>query len=485
MAHFDVLTEPWIPVIDLDGNRKELGILETLKQASELKEISDTIITNEYGVFRFLCAFLMDAYQPNDWRDLADLYDNKSFDIQIIQNYINECKKEGVSFDLFDKENPFLQTKYNNVYDKKLSSIAALNIALPSGNNHIHFNHDREEKQSMSFAEAARSLCALNLFCTAAAQGYPSTINGAPPIYFILDDKNLFGSLVYSMVAVGENKNTPYNKPPVLWRNKEEIIPKTQKAATSVLEGMIYPCRRVILQPEADGTVKNIYLCQGKNFTAYDSWRDPHVSYLKTEKGRISLKPNIEKEPWRNITTIITEEETAPIFMKKIIREKLMDIPAVKAYSVVTDQASYLDMQKNQMCMPLVIAKNETKRDRIQEIIQEVEYMSYELGKCLNNCYKKSGTHENVHSIQAGFLQQCKDYVLQDVLEKMASIPEQEASKYKENCLKELRQKCIRCFDQSTETFLFTGMELVGKQKIRTILLRKLYAKKKEKKDGA
>ena len=204
MSHYNVLEEPWIPVIDLDGKRKMLGIMDTLAQAHQIKEISDTIPSYEYGVFRFLCAFLMDVYRPEEWGSIQDLYDRKSFDMGTIQDYIECCKKEGVSFDLFDKKRPFLQTAYNEEYDKNLVSVAALNIAMPSGNNHIHFEHRKEQEQSMTYEEAARGLCALNLFCTAGAQGYPSTINGAPPIYFVYEGANLFESLVYSMVAVEE-----------------------------------------------------------------------------------------------------------------------------------------------------------------------------------------------------------------------------------------------------------------------------------------
>lgn len=486
MIHFNVLTEPWIPVVDFDGNQKELGILDTLKQAHEIKEISDTVITNEYGIFRFLCTFLMDAYQPKDSDDLMNLYDAGSFDMQKIQNYIEQCKKEGVSFDLFDRESPFLQAKYKEEFDKKLTSVASLNIAVPSGNNHIHFDHRLENQQSMTYAEAARSLCAVNLFCTAAAQGYPSTINGAPPIYFILEDKNLFGSLAGSMVSKRETENFSYNDPPVFWRSKQEVIPKTQEASTSVLYGMSYPCRRVLLNAEKDGTVKSVYYCQGKNFIAYDSWNDPHVSYSRSEKGRSTLKSSMVKEPWRNITTIITSESTAPIFVQRAIREKLFSQVVVKAYCVATEKASYFDMHKSTLKMPCSIAENETKRNRIQEIIEEVEYMAGELGKRLEQCYglkgKKGSIHRDIQGVKTEFMHQCKNYVLQDVIATMDKALDHEAAICKEKHLKELKKKCIQSYDNATEKFLITGRQLMDNQKIRTSFIYSLYADRKEEK---
>jgi CRISPR system Cascade subunit CasA len=480
LAYFSVLEEPWIPVIDLNGKRKELGILDTLAQAHQIKEVADTIPSYEYGVFRFLCTFLMDVYRPKDWETLQDLYELKSFDMEEIQNYIEQCKKEGVSFDLFDKKRPFLQTAYNEEYDKNLGSVAALNISMPSGNNHIHFEHRKEQEQSMTYAEAARGLCALNLFCAAAAQGYPSTINGAPPIYFVYDGSNLFESLIYSMIAVKEGGETSYDSPPVFWRNQSEVIPKQTEASTSILYGMLYPCRRVLLYPEEDGTVKKMYLCQGKNYVAYDSWRDPHVSYLFSDKGRNSLKPTIEKEPWRNIVTILSdshENRTAPIFVHRILRKELVDEVSVIAYSIVTNKASYLDMQKSHLKMPRSIAVNETKRDRVQDIIQAVEEMSDALGKSINGCFlvtqqKKSNKliHRSVSEIQSKFLQRCRDYILQDVFHELATIPEKEATAYTDKYLEKLGKYCRLSFQRAANELFSSIRELKEQQKMRSWL---------------
>ncbi len=490
MSHYNVLEEPWIPVIDLDGKRKMLGIMDTLAQAHQIKEISDTIPSYEYGVFRFLCAFLMDVYRPEEWGSIQDLYDRKSFDMGTIQDYIECCKKEGVSFDLFDKKRPFLQTAYNEEYDKNLVSVAALNIAMPSGNNHIHFEHRKEQEQSMTYEEAARGLCALNLFCTAGAQGYPSTINGAPPIYFVYEGANLFESLVYSMVAVEEGGEISYDVPPVIWRNLSDVIPKQTETSISVLYGMLYPCRRVLLYPEEDGTVKKIYLCQGKNFVAYDSWKDPHVSYLYSDKGRSSLKPTMEKEPWRNITTIFSDDVTAPVFIHRVLNENLVDEVFVTAYSIVTNQASYLDMQKSHLKMPRSIAMNETKRDRVQEIIKAVEEMNHALGKSINGCFiavqqDKSNkvNHRIVSDVQSKFLQQCRDYILQEVFNEMAIVLEKDASACTDKFLDKLGKDCISLFDMVADSFFSSSRELRERQKMRGLLNYRISQARKEEKN--
>ena len=432
----------------------------------------------------------MDVYRPEEWGSIQDLYDRKSFDMGTIQDYIECCKKEGVSFDLFDKKRPFLQTAYNEEYDKNLVSVAALNIAMPSGNNHIHFEHRKEQEQSMTYEEAARGLCALNLFCTAGAQGYPSTINGAPPIYFVYEGANLFESLVYSMVAVEEGGEISYDVPPVIWRNLSDVIPKQTETSISVLYGMLYPCRRVLLYPEEDGTVKKIYLCQGKNFVAYDSWKDPHVSYLYSDKGRSSLKPTMEKEPWRNITTIFSDDVTAPVFIHRVLNENLVDEVFVTAYSIVTNQASYLDMQKSHLKMPRSIAMNETKRDRVQEIIKAVEEMNHALGKSINGCFiavqqDKSNkvNHRIVSDVQSKFLQQCRDYILQEVFNEMAIVLEKDASACTDKFLDKLGKDCISLFDMVADSFFSSSRELRERQKMRGLLNYRISQARKEEKN--
>lgn len=292
------------------------------------------------------------------------------------------------------------------------------------------------------------------------------------------------------MVAVEEGGEISYDVPPVIWRNLSDVIPKQTETSISVLYGMLYPCRRVLLYPEEDGTVKKIYLCQGKNFVAYDSWKDPHVSYLYSDKGRSSLKPTMEKEPWRNITTIFSDDVTAPVFIHRVLNENLVDEVFVTAYSIVTNQASYLDMQKSHLKMPRSIAMNETKRDRVQEIIKAVEEMNHALGKSINGCFiavqqDKSNkvNHRIVSDVQSKFLQQCRDYILQEVFNEMAIVLEKDASACTDKFLDKLGKDCISLFDMVADSFFSSSRELRERQKMRGLLNYRISQARKEEKN--
>lgn len=98
-----------------------------------------------------------------------------------------------------------------------------------------------------------RMLLTAQIFCTSAAQGYPSNVNGAPPWFSLVQGGNLFETLVRNMVYRDQIK-VPFDDPPVFWRNTAVVESKKAVAQTSWLYGMLFPARRIHLLPREDGT---------------------------------------------------------------------------------------------------------------------------------------------------------------------------------------------------------------------------------------
>ena len=197
-ASFDILTEPWIPVVEPGGGQRELGLLDVLERAHTFQAVRDASPLVEYSLYRFLILFLMDALRPEDGFSLSELLEEGCFAPDTIRSYVSLCRSEGVSFDLFDRERPFLQTNYRPEWDREPKPVSTLNYAIPHGNNHIHFDHQREQI-AYTPGQALRMLLAAQIFCTAGAQGYPSNVNGAPPWFSLICGENLFETLVFSM----------------------------------------------------------------------------------------------------------------------------------------------------------------------------------------------------------------------------------------------------------------------------------------------
>jgi CRISPR system Cascade subunit CasA len=63
MSRYNLIDEPWIPVIDLQGNRKQLGILDTLTTAENISVIEDPSPLVTAALHRFLLAVLYRALE--------------------------------------------------------------------------------------------------------------------------------------------------------------------------------------------------------------------------------------------------------------------------------------------------------------------------------------------------------------------------------------------------------------------------------------
>lgn len=383
-ASFNVLTQPWIPVSGPDGTTKEVGLLEALEQAHTFRGIQDSSPMAEYSVYRFLIVFLMDMLRPADEEVLDELLEDGQFQPGRIHAYVDQCQRAGISFDLFDPERPFLQTGYQKEWDRDPKPVSTLDYSIPNGNNHIHFEHKRD-KVVYTPGKALRMMLAAQIFCTAGAQGYPSNVNGAPPWFSLIQGETLFQTLVFGMIGT-DRIDLPLDRPPVLWRNFDEVVPKAKIAKTSWLLGMLFPARRIRLIPNETGEyVSGVYFSQGMNYEVTDSWTDPHVTYRYSKKGRSNWKPSNDETIWRNLTDIIDingKHATQIVAQYKKLDHSAQSLSLV-IYGVQTNQASYMRVQRHDLQIPKQLLGNELALRFIRSYIDLSERLAQALYKSL------------------------------------------------------------------------------------------------------
>lgn len=384
-ATFDVLNQAWIPVVTIDGKEKMLGIRETLVNAHELREISSASPLEEYSLYRFLGLFLMDTLRPESEADIEDLLDAGSFDETAIENYITLCRSEGVSFDLFDAERPFLQSKFDPALDGEPKPVTVLDFTRANGNNHIHFDHKHKASAVIKPDSATRLLLTTYLFCTAAAQGYPSGVNASPPYFSVILGKSLFETLVYTLMPT-DSIGITFDTPPVLWRRTTPVIPKQEIGKTSWLHGMLFPTRRIHLLPNEDGTVSSVYLCQGENFVNKPSWRDPYVTYRVGKDGYFPMRPSSDRAIWRNLCDIVNIPGGQASQLLMLYRNiQSCDTVDLTLYGVETNQASYLGIYRHSLSFPLALTEESSTVDALRFCIQASEALANALRKAFSN----------------------------------------------------------------------------------------------------
>lgn len=395
---YNVLTEPWIQAVRKDGTTVFLGIRDVLLQAHELLSVTDASPLVEFGYYRLLSTFLMDALRPESIYDIKDLLAEGRFSEDVIDQYIQLCEEEGVSFNLFDEKRPFLQAAYNEALDGERKPSAYLDYTIPTGNNHVHFDHLTRNKP-LSFAAALRQLAPIYLFATAGVKGYPSSINAAPPFFAVIKGKCLFEALVYLLVPT-EELQFPLDTPPVFWRNNAEITPKASVATTSYLFGLLFPARRVLLIPnESEKTVSEIYYSQGLNFCQPDNWTDPSVAYYIGNSGRVPRRPNLERPVWLNLCDLIdVYGHLAPHCIS--LYQRINDSKPVDAkiclYGVATNKASYVGLAYHDFSIPLIVMQSQERIDVLRECIR----VSEETAKTINSCLQCKAIPKGTELVQ-------------------------------------------------------------------------------------
>ena len=353
-ASFNVLNQGWIPVISNNGKIQLLGIRQILAHAHELKEITDPSPLVEFSLYRFLGLFLMDALRPEDDDELEEISHSGNFDMKRIEKYISICESERVSFDLFDDASPFLQSLYDKAIDGDPKSVSVLDCTMPSGNNHTHYNHYKDD--IIKPDKAIRLILTAYWFCTASAQGYPSNVYSVPPFFGVIKGNNLFETLTNLLLPIDSIPN--FDDEPVLWRRVSRVQAKKEIGKISWLQGMLFPSRRIRLIPNNEGNVIGVYLSQGENFVNKDAWKDPYVTYITGKEKVYSFCPESQTPIWHNFYNIIdTSGKHASALLRSYRSLHNTQYVDLTLYGVETSQAKYLRIYRQDFQIPLKLSE--------------------------------------------------------------------------------------------------------------------------------
>lgn len=305
VMRFDLRSEPWIPVVRLDGTRDELSLVDTLLQAAQLREISDPLPTVEFGLYRLLVAVVLDILQPPGLTELAELFDNGVFDERKIRQYFDEHYPD--RFDLFHTHFPFLQSA--DMDDEAAKPLAGLLHPIPSGTNANHFHHRDESDFGVCPAVAARLLTTMAPFTTAGGAGLSPSINGAPPWYLLPRGATVFHTVCLNVPAAesGFYEQAVRNLPPA-WARTVPVT-ATRRNEAGLVESMTWQPRRIQLLPGHPGVcsverresqiiVRAMRFKSG--FGVDFPWTDPNAAYMtRSDEVRI-IRPQEDRAVWRD-----------------------------------------------------------------------------------------------------------------------------------------------------------------------------------------
>lgn len=407
---FNILTEPWIPM----SSGETLSLLDALAGAQALAGVECVSPLETVAVYRLMIAFLMDALQLKTRDERLALLRQGRFDVAAIHAYARRCEAEGASFDLFDAERPFMQAAYDQKLDKERKSAAIMALEIPSGNNHVFFDHAPEAR--FTPGEALRQLLTAYLFCTAAAQGYPSSVNNTPCVYVLHHGENLHETLTLNMVSRAECGNIAWGKP--AWREDGKVEPKREFADVSMLRALTWQPRRATLLADEGGIVSEVYWQQGHNFKGNALWRDPHVPYRILKGGEYtSLKPQSGRAFWRDLGALAASREDRygkpPLVVANAPEDKTLY--RLSMTGLVTSNASLIDLDAEEMNLPRSVLEDAERGDMLREDLLFFE----DCAQALRFAAKDLQGGALVPILQDAFFAMTRDYIYGEYLEQL------------------------------------------------------------------
>lgn len=437
---YNVLDEPWMPVIDLEGRDKELGVKDLVIHAHDIKCISDPMPLFEFGMYRFLQAFVMDAFAIHDQDDVERLLDHGSFDKDVISKYADRWHDR---FDLFDAKHPFYQVPIM-ITKKNVKPVAMLLSHVASGNNTIHFTMRFQTHHAFSPKICARALTIIPPFTFVYGGGkYTNGVNHKPPWYILIDRSNLFETLVLNTCFTDIPLNNGSGTVP--WKMTTHSKPQDEIRSISTLQGMTFLSRFVHLIPEQGETctytgdpsgmvVREIVYDQGLQFpdnerkSGVAMWIDPNVSYEMTKKGERAVIPRSRKKIWRNVGALMTipragiektwYERPKVVSQLVMLRHDEVILPTdeflITAYGLQNDQAKLLEWQREHLGIPMRILMSGIKGQYVQDALSFIDVVNDKVMRAIRKAF---GDEKKKIKDLAQFLFEHVARSFQDVLE--------------------------------------------------------------------
>lgn len=220
MSKYNLIDEPWIPVLDRSRNRKELGILETLTTAENIDSIEDSSPLVTAALYRFLLAVLYRALEGPCDIDEAKKYFREGLPKDKIMEYLNNWHDR---FWLFNEKYPFGQIP--DFTPKTWRLWTALAVEHNADNAKVLFDHiNVSASGSISCAAASRWLLATQTFSVSTGKSelaHTGTSPSAGAFMAIPVGKTLADTLLFCLVP--QNREVMQSDLP-FWEKEPESL---------------------------------------------------------------------------------------------------------------------------------------------------------------------------------------------------------------------------------------------------------------------
>ncbi len=269
---FNLVHEPWVPVLRLDGSSATLSLADCFAQAHNIRRLVGELPTVSFALVRLLLAITHDAIGFHD-KDALRRVVEAGIDVGRIVDYLSVHADR---FDLFDARRPFFQVAGLRTAKDEASGLEKLIGDVPNGEPYLTTRGGRSLER-IPAAEAARWLVHCQAFdpsgIRSGAVGDPLVTGGKGypigPAWsghlggIVIHGQNVAETIAYNLTHTARD---PRDRP--VWAldspHTEQRSVDPEPAGPVAL--LVWQSRRVRLVGDRSG-VTGVVLCQGDKMT--------------------------------------------------------------------------------------------------------------------------------------------------------------------------------------------------------------------------
>jgi CRISPR system Cascade subunit CasA len=321
MMTFNLVDQPWIPVVSQDWQRRDVSLIELFTTWETLKEIQADNPPTTLAIYRLLLAILHRTYQGpknvDHWEEIQQDNGKKAI------AYLNQWRDR---FDLFHPDSPFMQ---DAAIEQKDAGEVYLASVLHGNNTSTVFCHEHQwSNATLTIPEAARLVLRLHNFDTGGRKTGATDSAAVLPMMdaanVLVRGRDLSETLLLNLMEYDPDGSKPcaVTGEDVPYWERAYQKPR-ERIPAGYIDYLTYQWRRVKLFTQ-DGRVSRVALHPGDRLPkdiSTSQW-ECGIAYTKTKKGLMTVRLNSARSLWRDSAVFLQSAETS-------IRPRILDWVAI------------------------------------------------------------------------------------------------------------------------------------------------------------
>lgn len=344
---FELLDQPWISALDLDGRQRQESLRTVFACAHELSTLTGELPTQAFAVLRVLLAVLRRSIADRRGTSAqvwAGLWEQQTLPTDDIEAYLS---RHAARFRLFDPHAPFFQVADLQADNGKTSSLDRIIADVPNGEKYFT-TRSGAAVERIEFAEAARWLIHAQAFDASGiksgavgdprvkgGKGYPIGLGWTGNLGGVfLEGSTLRETLLLNLALRDVNgERFAADDLPAWERPPDRAAVDGNRQPTGPADLCTWQSRRIRLVHD-ESHVTGVILCNGDALEPFNrhliepmtAWRFSATQTKKAGQTRhYPLAHNPDKALWRGLRSLIEQVAVATDVEDRAIAPGLLE----------------------------------------------------------------------------------------------------------------------------------------------------------------